>query len=96
MTRYEVRQDGYCRLRVWCPIEGRDRYVYEHQLVALMEGADPDRIFSAGEWHVHHINGCKWDNRPENLEVERSDRHAYLTFEHDYEADTDPEKGVQA
>jgi len=42
---------------------------YVHQLVALYKGADPEKVFSSGEWHVHHKNEIPWDNRPSNIEV---------------------------
>lgn len=82
-VRREERGDGYVRYRLWCPVERRERYVYEHQLVALLDGADPAKVFSDGEHHVHHRNGHRFDNRRENLQVERSDDHARLTFGYD-------------
>lgn len=38
-----------------------------HQLLAIADGADPYKVFSSGEWHVHHDNEIPWDNRPKNL-----------------------------
>jgi len=50
--------------------------VKEHQLVMLREGADPEKVFSNGEYHVHHKNGIRWDNRLENLELITATEHA--------------------
>jgi len=48
---------------------GKTTTVGVHQLLAIADGADPFKIFSNGEYEVHHKNGIPWDNRKENLEV---------------------------
>lgn len=49
-----------------------------HQLVAIANGADPHKVFSDGEYHCHHKNGVRWDNRPGNIEVLSSSEHSIL------------------
>jgi hypothetical protein len=58
--------DGY--VRIWAPEDERSncgRYMKEHTLV--MEAILGRRLFH-GE-NVHHMNGNRVDNRPENLEL---------------------------
>ena len=67
-----VDNDGY--VRIWAPDHHRadnSGRVYEHILVA--EAAYGNPITQA--YHVHHINGVKHDNRPENLEVLSASEH---------------------
>jgi hypothetical protein len=53
---------------------GDDATVYVHQLVAIIAGADPRRVFSP-HLDVHHENHIPWDNRPENLALEEANPH---------------------
>jgi hypothetical protein len=52
-----------------------DKKVAVHQLLAVSEGADPHKVFGRNEWNVDHSNGCKLDNRPENLELLHVSEH---------------------
>lgn len=47
-----------------------------HQLLAIAEGADPYEIFTNGKNIVHHENGLKWDNRPDNIMVMSGSAHS--------------------
>lgn len=55
-----------------------DTRLYSHQLVAIAEGADPEKVFATDEFCTHHINGHEFDNRPSNLEVMSKRAHQAL------------------
>jgi len=61
---------------IWMPGHPRagHGYVFEHILVAE---ATIGRAIKRGE-EVHHINGVKTDNRPENLQVLTAAEHGRL------------------
>ncbi len=50
-------------------------YVYEHRLVAEEKIG---RRLKKGEI-VHHKNGLRWDNNPENLEIMTASEHSKLS-----------------
>lgn len=62
----------------WSGYKDKDGFstVYVHQLLAIAKGADPFQIFSSGDYQIHHKNGVKWDNRPENIDVVTDKEHA--------------------
>lgn len=66
--RCRRKSDGYVRLR-WPVSDSEIVEAYEHRVVAGMNAE-----------HVHHINGIRDDNRPENLvcltERQHKDEHA--------------------
>jgi len=55
-----------------------DTRIYSHQLVAIAEGANPERVFATDQFCTHHINGHEFDNRPSNLEVMTKRAHQAL------------------
>ena len=67
---------GYVRIYVPMHREANTwGYVYEHRVIAeQMLGRDlfPEEV-------VHHKNGLRWDNRPENLEVMDKYQHGRLS-----------------
>jgi hypothetical protein len=61
-----VERAGYVRLRAaWHPNSNANGYVYEHVFVMSQVLG---RALEADE-RVHHKNGRRNDNRPENLEL---------------------------
>lgn len=69
---------------VWqTTVDGVQKYVAVHQLLAISEGYSPYDVFdgSTGNFEVHHINEISWDNRPENIEMLTPEEHGHS---HDY------------
>lgn len=60
---YYTRKSGYER---FCT---SDESVSIHQLLAIAGGADPYKVFSGGEYNVHHKKPIPWLNTPENVEL---------------------------
>ena len=74
--------------------DGYERYsdgstiVRIHRLLAVAGGASPHDVFGKG-YHTHHVNGVKWDNRPENIEVHDPCEHRRLHAELDSNWESD-------
>ena len=64
-----------CRGHLRWRDDATGRVVHVHQLAVIAQGADPEAVFSSGEWHVHHGNGARFDNRPSNLSLVHGAEH---------------------
>jgi len=66
-----------------------NRRIRVHRLVAVAKGYDPHKVFS-GDFDVDHINNCKLDNRPENIQLlnkrEHGEKHAHQGPKNQYDS----------
>ena len=60
-----------------------------HKLVAIAHGADPHKVFS-DDYIVHHEDGIRWNNSPDNLYLMDRVSHAVM---HVADQKRDPEEG---
>lgn len=71
---HNIHESGY---EYWYSKEGEDRtsrMVYVHRLLAVAEhGFD-----AVCDMDVHHDNGVKWDNRPDNIRIVSKQEHAQI------------------
>ena len=71
------KQSGYMLIRaVGHPLARKDGYAIEHRVVMCQKLG---KIIKHYE-HVHHLNGNKTDNRPENLMLVNATDHSLITY----------------
>lgn len=73
---YRVENDkGYVQYHIYDSSQQKAEVVYEHQLVMLGEGAEPEKVFSNNKYETHHKNENPRDNRASNLELLTNREH---------------------
>jgi IS30 family transposase len=76
VATYWTDENGYKRWTDSGPEKQHSLRV--HQLVAIHNGVDPEKVFSDGDYHCHHKNGVKFDNRPSNIELVTAEEHGKI------------------
>lgn len=74
-----LSKEGY--IQIYLPEHHRanqNGYVLEHILIA--EKKYSRKIYP--KEHIHHLNGIKWDNRPNNLFLTTNSKHDKLSIRH--------------
>jgi len=69
------KNGGYERIGAYDPEKDGMVWTTIHQLLAVAQGEDPEKVFSNGEFQTHHRTGIPFDNRPENIELLTRDEH---------------------
>jgi transcriptional regulator with XRE-family HTH domain len=82
MTKYDIQTRRYSKYAPYtydtngyAQWKTGGKTVRVHQLLAIAEGYEPGKVFSNGEYEIHHQNGVKWDNRPDNIELLTASDH---------------------
>lgn len=84
---FEMNRDGY--KTVVANYKGQRDRAYMHRLLAVAEYG-----FEAVKgMHVHHDNGIKWDNRPDNIEIMTPEEHGKMHGEERAETIEQDESG---
>jgi hypothetical protein len=78
-AKYKMSNEGYA---IWrCRVGESDKSMLVHRLLAVAEFG----IEEVKDMDVHHKNGIRWDNRPENIELMSKAEHTSMHMKgHDY------------